>query len=350
MSGAHRMQEFKYCREGATLVISLEGLNWLSKRRCKDKRLKKRDDKLQLLMPSDQELQPITCFCVFNKRRCTGPRIQRKYSDPQSSFLTWPPVSYPPRHDYLPMEPTPRSTCTSLASFVSDCPMEARWTRPIVDMMDIIRLITKGLNIIHQQDAATMFNRFIIFCNEDIPLELYNDICIGGDCRTSLKDTGWHLSDNNASSDFTKSTANQLHNLNANTNNSLGIYKDLQKSSSICDSLGDLLRKDKKSTKRKSVSFEDDVTVYLFDQESPTLELHAGPYVSRPSHNSNLPEATLEDTGLEWDDDFSALENNCHSQLSLQTQSCTAASRLDRFSLSQTCLFLTHVTEADLEL
>ena len=34
--------EFKYFRDGATLVISLDGLNWLSKRRCNDKEVKKR--------------------------------------------------------------------------------------------------------------------------------------------------------------------------------------------------------------------------------------------------------------------------------------------------------------------
>lgn len=34
--------EFKYFRDGATLVISLDGLNWLSKRRWTDKGVKKR--------------------------------------------------------------------------------------------------------------------------------------------------------------------------------------------------------------------------------------------------------------------------------------------------------------------
>lgn len=34
--------EFKYFRDGARLVISLDGLNWLSKRRCNDKEVKKR--------------------------------------------------------------------------------------------------------------------------------------------------------------------------------------------------------------------------------------------------------------------------------------------------------------------
>lgn len=65
--------------------------------------------------------------------------------------------------------------------------------------------------------------------------------------------------------------------------------------------------------------------------------------------------------GLEWEDDFSALEKNCHFQCvghsvsehytpSLPTQRCTTLSGPERFSLSQACLFLTHVTESDLEL
>ncbi|XP_044034839.1 uncharacterized protein LOC122867739 isoform X2 [Siniperca chuatsi] len=44
MSGVRRMQELKYFRDGATLVISLDGLNWLSKRRRSDKGIKKRRD------------------------------------------------------------------------------------------------------------------------------------------------------------------------------------------------------------------------------------------------------------------------------------------------------------------
>ncbi len=36
------LAEFKYFRDGATLVISLDGFNWVSKRRCSDKGIKKR--------------------------------------------------------------------------------------------------------------------------------------------------------------------------------------------------------------------------------------------------------------------------------------------------------------------
>lgn len=63
--------------------------------------------------------------------------------------------------------------------------------------------------------------------------------------------------------------------------------------------------------------------------------------------------------GLEWEDDFPAMEKSCHFRCARQTasqphtltlpkQSCTALSR--RLFLPQTCLFLTHVTESDLDL
>ncbi|XP_034563223.1 uncharacterized protein LOC117829703 isoform X2 [Notolabrus celidotus] len=358
--------KFKYCREGATLVVSLDGLNWLSKRRCRDKRTKKRDEDLQLLMPSsqmiqtDEELQPITYLCVVDQRGSTTPRIPKKNRDCRSSLATWPPpVSIPPRWCSPPEKPSLKYT--SLPSCVSVCPTGAPWTRLILDIKDIFRLIVKGLNIVTQHDAVTMYNRFIVFFNEDIPLQLFGDICSSEDYRTYLGDTAWNIGENNVISDLPKSTANQLHNPNTNTNSSAGIQcKDLQKSCQIHGAPRVVSKTDKKAKRRKSVSFVDDVMVYLFDQERPTLELHSGPCTPIPSsYSCTLPDVTLEDIGLEWDDDFSALEKNCHFQhvrdsqhynFSLPTQSCTALSRPERFSLSQTCLFLTHVTESDLEL
>ncbi|CAB1448346.1 unnamed protein product [Pleuronectes platessa] len=111
---------------------------------------------------------------------------------------------------------------------------------------------------------------------------------------------------------------------------------------------------------RRSVSFDDDVMVLLFDQEGPTMELRPEPSTSLPNTATfNLPDVPLDDCGLEWEDDFSALEwswhlqrvsRSLHSTLSPSTPSWTAASRLQRYLPSQTCLFLTHVAESDLEL
>lgn len=60
---------------------------------------------------------------------------------------------------------------------------------------------------------------------------------------------------------------------------------------------------------------------------------------------------------FEWEDDFSALEKSCHFQYDghshsyslLQTHNRTAQSRPENGRLPQTCLFLTYVTESDLE-
>ncbi|XP_019127613.2 uncharacterized protein LOC109141513 [Larimichthys crocea] len=376
MSAARMMQEFKYFRDGATLVISLDGLNWLSKRRWTDKGVKKRDEELQLLMTSGQmvqdveELQPITCFCIFDQRGSTAPQLWRS-SERRSSPITWLPFfSIPARHRCLP-EAMHHSTLTSLASFASQNQKEASWTRLILNMQDIFSFIKKDLKIVTQQDTLTRdrHNSFIIFCNEDLPLQLFGNTYT---CRTSIEDTGWHISDNGVLSDLKNSTAHWSH--GPNTNSSEGIQhelvrsdnfnthnpKSLLKSSQIYNTPGLLSRCGKTVKKRKSVSFNNDVIVYLFNQESPTSELQSGPCTSQPSsYSCNLPDVTLEDSGLEWEDDFSALEKSCnfqcvkhsvskHYTLSLPTQSCAALSR--RFFLSQTCLFLTHVTESDLEL
>ncbi|XP_051273872.1 class A basic helix-loop-helix protein 15 isoform X2 [Dicentrarchus labrax] len=369
------MQEFKYFRDGATVVISFDGLNWLSKRRCSEKGTKRRDEELQSLMTSGQmiraaEEQPITCFCILEQRGSTAPQLWRN-SDCRSSLVTWPPsLSISLQHCCLPKEPRHRSKFTPLASFVSNFPKEAQWMRLILNMRDIFSFMKKDLNIVTLQDTLTLdHNSFIIFCDEDILLQRFGDT---EDCRTSIGDTGWSISENNMLSDLKISTAHWPR--SPSTDNSKEIqhepvcrdsfntcnFKSLLKSCRICSAPQVLSGRDRNVKKKKSVSFDDDVTVYLFDQESPTVELHSGPCTSLPSsYSCNLPDVILEDSGLEWEDDFSALEKSCHFQcvrhsisqqytLSLPEQSCTALPR--RFCLSQTCLFLTHVTESDLEL
>lgn len=53
--------------------------------------------------------------------------------------------------------------------------------------------------------------------------------------------------------------------------------------------------------------------------------------------------------GLEWDDDFSAVEKSSHFQHGRHSASeFPTPPTPGRFLLSQRCLFLTHVTESDL--
>ncbi|KAM8729498.1 uncharacterized protein AB9X84_026727 isoform 2-T2 [Acanthopagrus schlegelii] len=366
------MQEFKYLRDGATLVISLDGLNWLSKRRCNDKGVRKRDDELQVLIssgqmiPAEEELQPITCFCILDQRGRGIPQLWRSCDRTSSSVTRLPCLSFPPRQRRLLEEPTHHSTLAPSAHSVSECTKEAPWTRLILNMQDMFSFLKKDLNIVTQQDAVTekQHNRLIIFCDGDIPQQLFSDTLRTEDCWTSLGDTAGQVTDNVSHWSLVPDN---------NNNNSEGIQhelvsrddfntckpKSLLKSCQIYAAPGGLSERDGAVKRRKSVSFDDDVMVYLFDQESPTVELHSGPCTPPPSsHSCNLPDVTLED-GLEWEDDFSALEKSCHFQwikpsvpqhctLSLPTQSCSALSR--RRFLSQTCLFLTHVTESDLEL
>ncbi|XP_061568729.1 serine/threonine-protein kinase LMTK2 [Cololabis saira] len=134
---------------------------------------------------------------------------------------------------------------------------------------------------------------------------------------------------------------------------------------------------------RRAVSFFDDVTVYLFDQETPTKEL--GDHSSNshsPEFNSPVPTASYlnrfansesstdeEGGGFEWDDDFTSpspafLPKTDKSPLSNATSSLTAttgrilqpswssSSNYSRFSISPASIAtfsITHLTDSDIE-
>lgn len=154
--------------------------------------------------------------------------------------------------------------------------------------------------------------------------------------------------------------------------------------SDTIDQLPDDWRKEK-----KAVTFFDDVTVYLFDQETPTKELgHCGgeahgPELSSPALASGSPylsrcinsESSTDEEGggFEWDDDFSpdpftskTTSNLLSSKPSLQTskyfspppparsaeQSWPHTSPYSRFSISPANIAsfsLTHLTDSDME-
>ncbi|XP_043845756.1 LOW QUALITY PROTEIN: serine/threonine-protein kinase LMTK2 [Dromiciops gliroides] len=149
------------------------------------------------------------------------------------------------------------------------------------------------------------------------------------------------------------------------------------------DKLPDNWRKDK-----KAVTFFDDVTVYLFDQETPTKELgHRGAEANNQESSGATPslgpsylnrftnsESSTDEEGggFEWDDDFSQepfmskTADNLGSKPSLQTskyfsppppsrsieQSWSHASPYSRFSISPANIAsfsLTHLTDSDIE-
>ncbi|KAK5856378.1 hypothetical protein PBY51_007980 [Eleginops maclovinus] len=141
---------------------------------------------------------------------------------------------------------------------------------------------------------------------------------------------------------------------------------------------------------RRAVSFFDDVTVYLFDQETPTKELgdHSS-HNQAPEFSSPLPSASYlnrfansesstdeEGGGFEWDDDFSlapAFPPKTDKDPVSKTMSSSAASRFSspppatgrglesswsgssnysRFSISPASIAsfsLTHLTDSDIE-
>ncbi|XP_023250936.1 serine/threonine-protein kinase LMTK2-like [Seriola lalandi dorsalis] len=144
---------------------------------------------------------------------------------------------------------------------------------------------------------------------------------------------------------------------------------------------------------RRAVSFFDDVTVYLFDQETPTKELgdHSSGSNSRvPEFSSPVPTASYlnrfansesstdeEGGGFEWDDDFSspapaflpkndkdpiskAMSSSAASRFSspppaagrLLEPSWSSSSNYSRFSISPASIAsfsLTHLTDSDIE-
>ncbi|MBN3285763.1 LMTK2 kinase, partial [Polyodon spathula] len=139
---------------------------------------------------------------------------------------------------------------------------------------------------------------------------------------------------------------------------------------------------------QRAVSFFDDVTVYLFDQDTPTKELgdHSAGSNSRVSEfSSPVPSSSFthsesstdeEGTGFEWDDDFSSPEpsfiSKAASHLVISKVSPPASSRYfsppppprtteqswassspySRFSISPasiTSFSLTHLTDSDVE-
>ncbi|XP_060951262.1 serine/threonine-protein kinase LMTK2-like [Limanda limanda] len=285
--------------------------------------------------------------------------IERRSSPWSSSF----PLS--PQRCCLLEAPLQHS---ALTSSVSECPKDTSWKTLFLNMWDIFTLITRNVNLTSQHHVLTMNhpNRLIIFCDEDIPVQLYKGISSTQDCRTITGATG--CSDNNNVSSYLKN-AYLPSDLNNNSeedpsevfhgdNLNISTRKSLLKSYQNYNCPGESSKRDRKL--RRSVSFDDDVTVLLFDQEGPTMKLRPEPSTSLPNTASfNLPDVPLDDCGLEWEDDFSALEwswhlqrisRSLHSTLSPSTPSWTAASRPQRYLPSQTCLFLTHVAESDLEL
>lgn len=215
------------------------------------------------MLLSDEKQQPITCFCILDQRGSADPDLWRS-ADLRTSLVTWPPSqTVLPQHCRLLEEPVQRQ-------------QEAPWSRLVINMQDIFPLITKNVNLPTQQCAATTKERperFIIFCGENIPAPLFTDVHYTQDFRTVTESTGCQIVDNNnVSSDSTAHSPSDPNNNYEDDQNetvtgdnfNLHARKSLLKSCQNNNCPADSSRRDRNL--RKSVSFDDDVTVYLFDQ------------------------------------------------------------------------------------
>ena len=208
---------------------------------------------------ADEKRQPTTCIPDQGGRAALNlwRNTERRSSSWSSSF----PLS-------------PQHCCLLEASSVSECPKEASWKTLIFNIRDIFTLITRNANLTTQHHALTMNhpNRLIILCDEEIPLQLYKDISSTQNCRTITGTTG--CSDNNNVSSHLKN-AHLPSDLNNNSeedpsevfhgeNLNIRTRKSLLKSYQNYNRPGESSARDRKL--RRSVSFDDDVTVFLFDQ------------------------------------------------------------------------------------
>lgn len=196
----------------------------------------------------------------------TAPWLWRNHLQTSTLAVQSPSITLSPQHN-LPLEPTHHSTLASLASFVSECQNEADWTRLISNLQEILSVIPADLSTVSWQDAVNEHNRLIIFCDEILPLKLFGATCYTKDCIMSMGDTGWHSSD--------MKNSDKLSHSHNTSYNSKDLHHELVSRDNLCNTKsllkpcitpGALFGRDQNGKRRKSVSFDDDVMVYLFDQ------------------------------------------------------------------------------------
>ncbi|XP_029953725.1 class A basic helix-loop-helix protein 15 isoform X1 [Salarias fasciatus] len=354
------MQELEYFTGGAALVISVGGLTWLPHRRGSDRGTKKRGEERRLRLSPGQmaeageDRRPAACVCALHHGG--GQALQSLRPSNRRPRLA---AGSPSR--CLPEELFQPSTCSSSDPFITDVPKETTW------MKFTLNLSESSIPVMLNQDvtAESLCRRFIVFCHDQTPVQLCSEV---QDCRALTVRPDWPSRDS-LSVDFRDPTAQWSPGpgpgsgeepgeagatQNGNTPSPRGLLRSPQDG-------GPPGASGSAAKLRKSVSFDDDVMVYLFDQERPTLDLQSEPCTSPSSNYScSLPGFTVNDNGLEWEDDFSALEQSRHVRcagpprrrrsLSPPTRSGAALQTPERRCPAQRCLFLTYVTETDLEL
>ncbi|KAM3592165.1 uncharacterized protein V6R79_013908 [Siganus canaliculatus] len=179
---------------------------------------------------------------------------------------------------------SPRQRCL-LASFLSKLLKLNSWKRLTLNNPDFLSFGKKETGFAAQQNAVIKsgHDRIIVFCDEDTPLQLFGDPVHTEDCTAFIRDSSWT---------FGSDVLNCLKNVSGHRTHSSNTSNCGRDNADTCN-LESVRGSSGKARKRKSVSFADDVLVYLFDQESPDVELHSGLCTSSPS---SFPDV-LEDSG-----------------------------------------------------
>ncbi|XP_072229063.1 class A basic helix-loop-helix protein 15 isoform X2 [Leuresthes tenuis] len=314
MTGAHRMQERNYFRGGATLVISVNELNWQFKTRCSGKGVKQRDEKIRMSMTprqmiqADEKQQPVTCFCILDQKGNTTLRSRRNADGGSSSQIKSSSFAFSPQHCRSLNDNIKQSTFTFLDSTVKDFLKTKTWIVPLSHMRDIFSLITSNLVVVTQQHSITMdaIYRFIICVEDCLPAQLFSDAYPSQHWKTFNGQNDCCSSDNKNVSTIKHSTTQRpfesipssedVGSETSNTQN-LGNHLKSRQNNNPKEALG----KEGNVKIRKSVSFDEDVLVYLFDQESPTVELHPEHCIFPPCSCSSTPAVVpSEDAGNVW--------------------------------------------------
>ncbi|RVE59413.1 hypothetical protein OJAV_G00188090 [Oryzias javanicus] len=337
--------ELKNVKVGATLVINKDGLSWFSGRRsCGTKT--RREAEPQWLMSSgetEEEQQSLVCVLHPNERNVN--RKPWRPTDQRSSFLT--------RSAYFPLSDhdSQKKLQESVFAFPDPVFPESPKTQKghILRAEDISIVIPNNLNVSnrHHSMNKNTVNGCIILCDD---WELFHSI------RNWGKFAGHYWTVDNMFMSTLKPSFIQKSLSPITEDAANGNLINLQSHLQICPNSNDPGESAGQDGKRKkSVSFDEDVTVYLFDQEIPTVELHSDSDPFRPCSWFHHMRTVEEDSGWEWEDDFQTLENTHHFQtaprtVSLPSLEWTSPCRPKNRSLPHTCLVLTYIPESDLEL
>ncbi|XP_028332951.1 class A basic helix-loop-helix protein 15 isoform X1 [Gouania willdenowi] len=338
--------------------ISGNGLCWLFKRSGSDEQTNKRDKELHLWISSDllsladEDKQSDALFCVLEEDE-RGSLDHRLCLETRSST-----PCCPPKDTIQPL------TVTSSDLRVIHVSQEASRMKLIFNPKDISSLITMNLNL-PTHITRHLHDILMTLCYDDYTsARLLNNIPITQTTKTLLEHsiTSMDLKNSQIQWALGLSPEDEQNGnvLMVNIKCNQSPVKSCQSNNKAGQEPWENRNRNVRRRRRKSVSFNEDVVVFLFDEKSPTLKLQTE-CCTFPSGSSsyNLPVFTMEDNGLEWEDEFATLERNDHLQrfkpappcnVSLPTPAFTAVTEPQQHCQTQRCLFLTYVTESDLDL